>query len=82
MCIRIGWAKCDITPNSLVFGISNVECSVSGQFYKHLPLVSILYPPDVVLSECHISDSVPVTVPHKTSCNSIAPFNKRYMFYF
>lgn len=45
MCIRIGWGNYSLSDNLLRFGVSNVECSVSGKFYRRYPLVTMLYPP-------------------------------------
>lgn len=45
MCIRIGWARL-LTDNLLKFGVANVECSVSGKFYREFPHVELLFPPE------------------------------------
>lgn len=47
MCIRIGWARFNLTEDILKFGIANVECSVSGKFYRGYPSVTLLDPPEV-----------------------------------
>lgn len=45
MCIRIGWGDYSLFDDVLRFGVSNVECSVSGKFYRRFPLVTMLHPP-------------------------------------
>lgn len=48
MCIRIGWARFTLTDNILKFGVANVECSVSGKFYRGYPHVKLLLPPEKI----------------------------------
>lgn len=46
MCLRIGWAKF-AGDSTLKFGVANVECSVSGRFYRGYPRVKLMWPGEV-----------------------------------
>ncbi|KAF8817865.1 hypothetical protein IE077_003327, partial [Cardiosporidium cionae] len=50
MSIRIGWAKVTTHSSDMEFGIADVECCVSGAFFRRFPRVTI-YPINREISE-------------------------------
>eukprot|EP01071_Lankesteria_metandrocarpae_P014479 Lankesteria_metandrocarpae@DN8501_c0_g1_i1.p1 len=45
MCVKLAYAKYT-ADDSLLYGVSNIECSASGKFFKGFPSASLEYAPE------------------------------------